>query len=453
MKGELRLSQKEARRLYVMEQLCAGHLTVEQAALALDLSTRQVKRLKKRFAIDQAAALVHGNRGRQPAHTIPKEVRQIIAERAQNAYRETSCEHMAELLSRFDNIHVSGKSVARILKAAGIPLRYLHKPARRRRSRDRMPQLGLLVQLDASQHAWLEDRGPELHLHGAIDDATGRILGLRFELQETTLGYLHVLEQMLSHHGVPHSIYTDRRTVFFSPKAGKLSIEQELAGETDALTQLGYVLNDLGIHHIPASSPQAKGRIERLWGTLQSRLIVELRVANISTLEDANRFLLTFQDEFNHRFAVGPADPVSALKPSPTPARLRQILTIRRGHRLASRGSTISYAGVTYQLTSSHRIASLAPRSSVQVLTHMDGAISAWYEGAYYELTPYHPKPKRPLSTQAPMPKAAPKPPKPNKDHPWNQAIGRYKQGRTIRATLPPDEESRRFWDDIMSQR
>lgn len=451
MKGELRLSTKEARRLYVLEQLCGGKLTVASAALALGISERQVVRLKKRFAVEGAAALIHRNRGRQPKHTISKEVREVIAERAQHAYRETSCEHMAELLERFDGINVSGKSVSRILKATGIPLRYSHKPSRRRRSRDRMPQEGLLVQLDASPYAWLEERGPELHLHGAIDDATGRVFGLRFELQETTLGYLHVLKQMVSNHGVPRSVYTDRRTVFFSPKAGKLTIEQELAGCTDALTQFGYVLNDLGIEHILASSPQAKGRIERLWGTLQSRLAVELRVARVNTLDAANDFLRTFQDQFNRRFSVGAADSVSALQPSLTSTRLCQILTIHRDHRLASRGSTISYEGVTYRLTSPEGIVPLAPRTQVQVFTHLDGTRSAWYEGTYYELEPHQVKPA-PDETKAESPE--PKTHKPDDSHPWNQAARRYyNRKRTRSDKLPPDNESREFWAEIMSQR
>lgn len=128
-----------------------------------------------------------------------------------------------------------------------------------------MPKEGMLVQSDASQFDWLEDRGPRLSLHGIIDDATSKVLALYFRLQEDTIGYLQALMQMLKNHGVPCSFYSDRHSIFFSPKMGKLSIEEELAGKTVNLTQFGRTLQDLQITHIPALSPQAKGRVERLW--------------------------------------------------------------------------------------------------------------------------------------------------------------------------------------------
>ena len=162
----------------------------------------------------------------------------------------------------------------------------------------------MLVQMDASPFAWLEGRGPSMSLHGAIDDATEMVPGLYFRPEEDTLGYVHFLKQIVKKHGIPKSLYSDGHTIFFSPKHGKLSIEEELAVRKVNLTQFARAIEQLGIGHIRALSPQAKGRVERLRGTLQHRLMVELRLAKATTLEEANEFLVGFIDRFNSRFAV-----------------------------------------------------------------------------------------------------------------------------------------------------
>lgn len=424
--GAIYLSDKEARRVYVVEQLVEGKLTVGQAAELLGLSTRQVQRLKGGFRQHGAAALAHGNRGRKPAHALTEPLRQQILELALGAWRDTSCQHMAELLAEHAGIHVSAKTVRRILRAAGVPLRYTHKPARRRRSRDRMPQFGLLVQVDASPYKWLETRGPELHLHAAIDDATGAILGLHLALREETMAYLHVLAQVLRNHGVPRCLYSDRHTLFFSPKRDKLTIEQELAGQQVQLTQFGRALAALGIQHIAARSPQAKGRVERLWHTLQSRLVVEMRLANITTLEQANAFLPRFIARFNRRFAVEPQDPANAFGPSPPSKALRAILALHIS-RKASHGSTVSYANTCYRLLDARgRMVALPPMAPVDVLIGLDGALSALYAGTVYELQAV-PKPQRASNVAAATPTAPRKSHKPGDDHPWRRP---FKQPR-----------------------
>jgi len=249
------------------------------------------------------------------------------------------------------------------------------KESRRGRSRSRMPQEGMLVQCDASPHDWLEGWYTRLCLHGAIDDATGKVLGLHFRPNEDLLGYLHVLRRMVGRYRVPRNLYSDGHTIFFSPKEDKLTIEEELKGERVKLTQFGQALNQLGITHIKARSPQAKGRIERLWKTLQSRLIVELRIANICTLEEANDFLDGFVRRFNSRFAIEAKDREHAFKPAPDEGLLNNIICIKM-QRKASNGSTISYEGSTYQLVD-HRgsVVPLKPRSTVYVTRHLDGSL------------------------------------------------------------------------------
>lgn len=409
------MSDKEARRVYVIEQLIKEKITVKQAAVLLGLSDRQIKRLKKGVQEKGVGFLAHGNRGRKPKHAIDENTRDLILTLATGKLRDASSEHIAELLFELHGIKVSPRTTRRVLAQAGIRL-HKRKVCRKRRSRERMAQEGLLVQGDASPYTWFEERGPKASLHGFIDDATGKVLALYFRPQEDLLGYFQVLSQMVLDYGIPQSLYTDRHSIFFSPKKDKLSIEEELAGKTVALTQFGKALDELGINHIAARSPEAKGRIERLWRTLQSRLVVELRLHNICSIDEANAFLPGFIDRFNRRFAVEPADPVSAFAPAPTKDVLNRIIAYR-DERRATKGSTISYLGRTYQLIDARgQAVALTPRSKVVVLTHLDGSISAVNQNKYYGLRVFNPPKAKPETTVS---KTPPKPAIPAPDHPW----------------------------------
>lgn len=393
------MNRKEAKRVFVVEQLIAGKLNIEQAAQLLDLSERQVKRIKKGVKEQGIEFLVHKNRGKVPKHALSDETRELIVKKATNEYRDATCTHMAELLATHNELLVSDRTVRRILAQAGVSNKHAHKAARGRRSRERMPQEGMLVQLDASYHAWLEDRAPNMSLHGAIDDATSKILGLHFEPEECLNGYFHVLMQVSAHHGVPLQFYTDRHTIFFSPMTDKLSIEDELAGKKVALTQFGRALSEMGAHHIPAHSPQAKGRIERLWGTLQNRLIMEMRVAGIKSLNEANDFLPTFMNRFNERFAVTPTEHEMAYLPSPSLNVLKTIIC-QKHDRKADNGSVISFGGQRYRLVDKKSTAiSVRPKSRITVLVHPDDSLSALHQGSPHGLQPFTPVPIVPENT------------------------------------------------------
>ena len=414
MGGDIFLKPKEARRVNVVEQLVKGTITVSQAAGLLCLSERQVKRIKKGVKEQGLSYLAHKNRGRKPKHAISEETRKKVVELALNDYKGASCTHISELLGLYQHLSISSRSVRRILKQTGITNTHSHKAPRCRRSRDRMPREGMLAQIDASPFNWLEERGPKLNLHGSIDDATGKILGLHFEPEECLLGYMHVLWQMAENGTLARQFYSDRHTIFFSPKKDTLTIEEELAGMTEARTQFGRMLEELGATQIPAFSPQAKGRIERLWGTLQHRMVIEMRIANISTIEEANDFLPGFIERFNKRFAVKPADPEPDYLP--VPKDLNSMVCIK-DKRKASNGSTISYQGQTYRLLNKDgTVTLLRPRSTIHVLKHLDGSLSALYEGNRFSVQACtKPLPIVPSNAcQSPKPR-----PKPVANHPW----------------------------------
>lgn len=421
MRGEFFLSIAEAKRLALIENAIQGERTVADVAALLGLSERHVKRLKKGVKEHGPAYLVHGNRGRTPANAIKEGAKETILTMAIEDFRDTSCEHMSELLEEHKNISVSAKSIIRILKRAGLPLRYSKKQPRRRRSRDRMPRRGMLLQCDASPFHWLENRASGMSLHGAIDDATSQVVALYFRPTEDLHGYMMMLKQVINNHGVPRAIYSDRHSIFFSPKKDKLSIEEELAGKMAALTQFGTALSLFGINHIAARTAQAKGRVERLWETLQSRLVVEMRIAGINTIEDANAFLPGFIYKFNQRFAVKPKEDKDDFEPSPDKKLVEEYLSYRE-KRSASTGSTISYYGVTYQLVDNRgRVLPLRPRTNIQLLTNLAGTTTAAYEGQKYALK-IMATPEKQTSKATKIDKQNSVPKKPGPAHPWNQS-------------------------------
>ena len=215
-------------------------------------------------------------------------------------------------------------------------------------------------------YEWIID-GERFTLHGAIDDATGEVLALFFAKNECLDAYFEVLWQILVNYGIPLSVYVDKHTIFLSPKFGKLSVEDELAGKRVNDTQFGRALKELGITLIPANSPQAKGRIERLWGTLQSRLPVEFKLAGIKSIEAANAFLQKFMEVYNQKFAVSPANRESAFRELPKAVNLDHILCLKE-FRKGDNSSGFSYGGEYYQLIRNGKVASIIPKANIVVL-------------------------------------------------------------------------------------
>ena len=377
------MTKKELVRIYVIKSLIDDKMTSRDAAEVLNLSERQIKRLKAGVKKDGEVFVIHKNRGRKPKHAIPGKRREEIVFLARNKYRGVNYTHLAELLREEEGITVSQSSVSRILKAKGIKSPRKHRPPKPHRVRERKPQEGLLLQMDASPYEWLP--GIKCSLHGAIDDARGNITGLYFSSNECLNGYYEVKRQTTLEYGIPVSIYVDRHTIFKAPSNARLTIYDELEGKTLAYTQFSRAMQELSVGIIYACSPQAKGRIERLWGTLQDRLALELRLAGISSLKEANAFLPGFIRQFNASFAVVPRDSQSAYRPLEKHMEIDYILC-RKETRKASQGSTFSFGGQIYQLSKNNQAVPLPNKAAITVLTSPRFGMRAEYKDCVYEV-------------------------------------------------------------------
>src|SRR6266404_3611191 len=277
------LSQKELQRVSVINACIRGDMACARAAALLCLSVRQIKRLKKRMREDGEAALAHANRGRPTHRRLPDAVRERIVQLSRTTYAGVNDHHLCEKLVEGAGLALGRGTLRRLLRKNGLGSpRKRRAPAHRER-RVRSARLGELVQLDGSPHDWLEGRGPQLTALGMQDDATGKILAAQFFPSETTLGYLCLLRQLLRRFGVPLAFYGDHSGIFVR-NDDHWTVEEQLAGKRQP-TQFGRALEQLSVTFIAANSPQAKGRVERLWGVLQDRLTSELRLARAMDLD------------------------------------------------------------------------------------------------------------------------------------------------------------------------
>jgi transposase len=312
----MRMSQGQWRKLDVVERVERGELTVSEGAQVVGLSRRQVQRLRKKVRVLGARGVVHGNAGRAPKHKTAGLVGERVVELWREKYAGFNDHHFTEKLNEVEGLKLSRQTVRRLLRKAGIGSARKRRPVKHRRRRDRRPQAGQMILWDGSRHDWLEGRGPRLCLIGAIDDATGELLpGAHFVEQECSVGYLRVLRDIVAVKGVPLSAYMDRHGSLKRNDKNWTHAEQ-LAGRQEP-THVRRALDDLGVQVIYALSPQAKGRVERLWGTLQDRLVSELRLADARSALAANRVLLKYRLQHNTRFAVSPQDSNSAWRPRP----------------------------------------------------------------------------------------------------------------------------------------
>ena len=426
------LTAKEQRRLMVLNQLGSGLLSNEQGAGLLGISERQLRRLQRAYDEQGAKAVAHGNRGRPPANAIDPAIRRQVVVLATSRYQGFNQQHLTEMLAEHEHLALSRPTVHRILKEAGVASRRRRRPSRARHRRDRFPREGMLLQIDASPHDWLERRGPRLSLVGAIDDATGCVPWACFRVNEDAEGYFEVLRQTVQRKGIPLAVYADRHGIFFrTTNHNQLSLEEQLDGRRPP-TQFGRLLEELGVQLILARSPQAKGRVERLWGTFQDRLTSELRLAGATTREEAQVVLAGFLPRHNRRFTVPPADPIPAWLPAPDRRRLDQLFCFKY-RRTVANDHTVEFGRLRIDIPAGGPRRSYA-RGTVDLHQQFDGTIAVYYEGTCLTKTklPVSPSgqrvhvnrgpsvarvPPSPSATPTPAPPTTPW--RPPEDHPW----------------------------------
>lgn len=358
------LKQKDIKRATLIEACIKGQCTVKQVADALGLSERRVKQIKKEVKENGVKSIQHGNRGRKPKNTISDETRKRILElRSSYEYEISNFKHFQELLKERENIDISYSALYNILRNAGIKSPKKHHKTKLHHRRKRKECEGMMLQADGTPFDWFGS-GEKYSLHGFIDDATGKVTGLYMCKNECLLGYLEVLRQTLENYGIPISLYPDKYSVFFPPKKvnDHITIEEQLNGREKGITQFGRIVEDLGITMFAASSPQAKGRIERLWETLQSRLVTEFRINKITSIEQANKFLITYIVKYNSQFAIKPQNKQNMFLKLPKRYNLDELLCVRFER-------TIDNAGVFSINNSKFQIMdkSLPPKTKIQV--------------------------------------------------------------------------------------
>jgi hypothetical protein len=369
------MSRKEVPRAGLVKAAVEGKITNAEGARALAISVRQFKRLKARLRTDGVRGLMHRSRGRPSARRLAPALADQVVTLMTTTYDGFNDAHLTEKLQERHALPVSRATVRRLRVALGRPARRRRRAPKHRHRRERVPAVGQLVQLDASPFAWFGERGPQATLHGLIDDASSLPLALWFRPTEDLHGYLTALGHTCRAFGVPVTLYGDRLNVFVRNDR-HWTLDEQLTGQ-QAPTHFGRVLADLGIGFIEAQSPQAKGRIERLWATLQDRLVSELRLHGITTLEAANAFLPEFLDDFRRRFVHAPANPTPAWRPAPRD--LDRLLSCRYS-RLVARDNTVRVSGRWAQIPPGPGGRSYAG-CRVDVRELLDGRLLVFYQG------------------------------------------------------------------------
>lgn len=371
----------------------------DRAALTLGCTKRHINRMIAGYRKEGKAFFLHGNKGRKPATTIPQETRNIVVDLYRTKYYEANFQHYTELLKEREGISLSVSSVSKILETEYILSPKVTKAKRKRvkkellakkehasskkeadalqnnlvavedahSRRPRCAYFGEMQQMDATPYQWIA--GQVWHLHLAIDDATGAITGAWFDTQETLNGYYHVLEQILLGYGIPYKLFTDRRTVFTYKKKNSPSIDE------DTYTQFAYACKQLGILLESSSVPQAKGRVERLNQTLQSRLPVELRLAGITTLEDANEFLNSYIKKFNAKFSLPIHNTKSVFEEQPSDEKINLLLAVL-DERTVDCGHCIQFRHDHYRMLDSRGLqVHYRKGTKVMVIQAFDGSL------------------------------------------------------------------------------
>ena len=375
MENTIVLTMKEQRRVEVIQRVFRREMRMAEAALVLGVTERQSYRIKAKVREEGVRGVIHGNRGRPCGWKISEKTERKIVELARGKYWGFNDHHLTEKLEQEEGIRLSREKVRRVLRAQGI-----HSPRKRRAPKHRSRRVrreaeGMMLQIDGSPHDWLEGRGPRLCLVGGIDDATSKVPAAFFEEHETSAAYFRLFLEIGRSQGLPLSAYADRHSIFFTERDPTL--EEELS-DKHPKTQVGRALEELGVTLIPAGSPQAKGRIERLWGTFQDRLVSELRLAGVKTKERAQAVLEKFLPQYNRRFSKPPAKALP-LWQKVEARRLEQSLCFKY-QRTVAKDNTVQFSGALFQIPKPTPQRSYANKK-VHVHVLLDGSVELFYQG------------------------------------------------------------------------
>ena len=425
----LSMSKREISRLEVMQRLKDKRLLQKEGAQLLGVSVRQVKRLWRAYRKQGAKGLVSHRRGKPSNHHLDAGVMQQAMDLIKEKYADFGPTLAHEKLSEVHKIEISRESVRQLMIVEKIWKPRRAKQAPTHQMRERRACLGELVQIDGSDHAWFEGRGPKSTLLVYIDDATGQLQELWFVPDETFFAYCEASRHYFERYGKPVAFYSDKHGIF------RVNQEQT-TGLGSGLTQFGRAMQELDIQIICANTPQAKGRVERANQILQDRLVKELRLRGISDIQSANAFLPEFREDFNRRFAIQPRSTHDAHRPLLKTDCLDIILTHQKTGTL-TKNLTVQSRGVIYQIQSDRPDYALR-HAQVTVCENAQGQVTILYKNKPLSFTIYH-KPQRQaevvdtktLDHQV----KTHKPPAP--DHPWRRPFGRPGNGKPTQEGLP----------------
>jgi hypothetical protein len=403
------MSVKELRRVHVLRQTREKKLTQVQAGTVLGLTTRHIRRLIERVEQAGDQGLAHRGRGKPSNRRIPDKVKTTVLTLYETRYGDFGPTLATEKLAERHGITLSDETLRRWLRARGI-VHFTRRKRPHRAWRERRAHVGALLQLDGSHHDWFEGRGPRCVRMAYIDDANSRVFA-RFYEYEGTIPAMDSFQRYVRRYGIPLAVYADKHTTYQSPAPP--TVEEQLAG-VKPTSQFGRALDELGVELIAAHSPQAKGRVERLFKTVQDRLVKELRLAGIATIEAANRFVEAWLPIYNRRFSVQPAQPADLHRPKPAGGDLNRILCIKTT-RCLRRDWTVAHHGHLYQVRSNVRA------THVIVEDWVDGTMRMTHKGR--PLT-YQTIGTRPLRVPSPPKIARPqRPVTPTRAHPWRKRL------------------------------
>ncbi|MBY2939613.1 ISNCY family transposase [Rhizobium leguminosarum bv. viciae] len=369
--GLIAMSERDLQRIEVLSKVVDGRATLVSAARVLGLSERQVRRLLERIRTTGAASIRHKAIGRPSNNRISPGVRDYALALIRERYADFGPTLAAEKLAELDGLTVSRETLRQWMTGAGIWLsrkqrRTFHQPRLRREA------YGELVQIDGSEHRWFEDRGDPCSLLVFVDDATGKLMQLRFVRSESAFSYFEALELYLKDHGAPVAFYSDKHSVF--------RVAKKEAKSGQGMTQFGRALSELNIEILCANSSQAKGRVERMNRTLQDRLIKELRLAGIGSMDDGNAFLPRFMARYNQRFAIAPTRPDNLHRPINMPSDRLQEILCKREQRYVGAQLTFSFERQRIMLEESDVTRGLVGRY-VETYAYADGRLDVRWKG------------------------------------------------------------------------